>query len=97
MLSTINVKRNRRLLAGVALFVCAMRVIDLVWLIVPSFDQNEKAFVASVPLFAYLVYAVAIVGIGGLWLATFLWRLSSRPMLPSYIPEGGVHGETAHA
>src|SRR5262249_52929619 len=34
-----NLKRDRRGLAAVALLVLAMRIIDVVWLIVPAFGQ----------------------------------------------------------
>jgi hypothetical protein len=37
----------------------------------------------------------ALVGVGGVWLATFLWQLQRRPLLPihdPYLPEVAQHG-----
>jgi len=38
---------------------------------------------------------VAPIGLGGLWLATFVWQLRGRPLLPLYDPalqEAREHG-----
>jgi hypothetical protein len=38
---------------------------------------------------------VAPIGIGGLWLAFFLWRLQQKPLLPQHDPrfqEAPAHG-----
>jgi hypothetical protein len=93
LLMSLGVKRDRQSLLRVALLVCVMRVVEMIWLVLPAFDRAGE----PVPPVAYLVYAGALVGVGGLWVATFLWQLGRRPLLPTYSPEEAVHGEAAHA
>jgi hypothetical protein len=87
LLLMADLKRNRAALAGVALLVLAMRVVDLTWLIVPAFRPDE--------VFPYLFLELAaLVGVGGLWLWVFLRELRRRPLLPLHAPaeEGSHHG-----
>jgi len=66
-------KRNRRSLAAIAWLLIAMRLLDVVWLVVPPFEPAG-------PLVSWLDVA-ALVGVGGLWLAVFGWQLGARPLL----------------
>jgi hypothetical protein len=97
LLMSFDVKRNRRSLAAVALLVCVMRVFDLLWLIVPAFGNGHEGYAPEFPPYAFVVYAGAIAGVGGLWFAVFLWQLGQRPLLPTFSPEEAAHGEAAHA
>jgi hypothetical protein len=93
LLLSANLKRDRRGLAGVALLVLAMRVVDDVWLIVPALGQASPA--ASAPGAAgALLYPACLVGLGGLWLGVFLWQVRQRPLLPVHAPptEEAHHG-----
>ncbi len=89
LLMSFDVKRNRARLASVALLVCLMRVVDVCWLLIPAFGEKQSAGVGP-----WVLYPAAIVGVGGLWLGTFLWQLGRRPLLPTY-PDmtEAAHGE----
>lgn len=67
-------KRSSRALVRVAALVLALRFVDMVWLIVPAFHPGELTL-------DWLDF-VAPLGIGGLWLACFLWVLEGQPLLP---------------
>jgi hypothetical protein len=69
-----DVKRRARWLAGVAIALGVMRVIDTWWFVTPAFDVPH-------PVPHWLDLAT-LVGIGGLWLAVFFRRLAGRPLLP---------------
>jgi hypothetical protein len=67
------VKRNPGTLAAVALLVLVMRCADLYWMIIPTFQSTV------VPPW---VFPALIAGIGGIWLAVYVWRLAAYPLLP---------------
>lgn len=96
LLLSTDVKRNRGRLAGVALLVVVMRVVDLLWLIVPAFGHGHAEGAAShgMPFFGRVMYLAALAGNGGLWLGVYLWQLDRWPLLPEYKPyaEGAAHG-----
>ena len=66
-------KRNARVLAGLALFLLAMRYVDYTWLIVPAF--RPQGFEPS------WVDAVAPLALGGLWIGLFVRNLRGRPLV----------------
>lgn len=72
-----DVKRSRKLIAVVAGWMIAMRVLDLFWLTQPEFSASpfEK------PL-ALLLDLAVILGLGGLWFWLFAMQLKRRPLLP---------------
>ncbi len=74
-----DANRNPRILAAVALLVVAMRLVDLFWLIRPAFSSGR--------LRLHWMDVAAPVGIGGVWLAVFLWQLLERPLLARNDPE----------
>ena len=89
-----GLEATRRLVV-VALLVLAMRVVDQVWLIVPAFQHDRGIEEPSMPAVSILLYAAALVGVGGLWLGVFLWQVRQRPLLPLTQPasgEGAQHG-----
>jgi hypothetical protein len=79
-----DVKRNRHTLMRVAGLVLVMRAVDLYWLIMPTRPAADASEVS--PLMPSWTDVVAPVGIGGIWLASFLGQLQQRPLLPSYDP-----------
>ena len=89
-----SANRNPRLLASVASLVVAMRLVDVFWLVRPVFSQAGEAPVTARFQIHWLDFAAAI-GIGGLWLAVFLWQLEERPLLPVNDPEFAM--ASAHA
>ncbi len=76
-------KRQGRVLAMAAAWVLAMHWLDLVWLIIPaSIDVKVKSSQPQVPWGTVLLSLAALAGIGGIWVAAFLWRLKSWPLVP---------------
>jgi len=67
-----HLKRRIEILWNVALWILFMRLIDLFWIIKPVFSEN---------LALHWMDIAAVVGIGGLWLAAFIWQLKRRPSL----------------
>jgi hypothetical protein len=91
LLLSVDLKRSRRGLAGVALLVVMMRIVELLWLIVPAFGHGEETAMGVV------LYPAALAGVGGLWLGFYLWQVRRWPLLPEYNPEeAGEHGQVAH-
>jgi hypothetical protein len=81
-----DVKENRRLLAGVAIGVLVMRWVDAYWHVEPAFSPEY--------LTLHWLDVTATVGIGGVWLAVFLWQFGRRPLLPvrdPYLTEALAH------
>jgi len=73
LLLSRDLKRNFKLLAGIAIFVLFMRMVDLYWLVAPDFRQGFGL--------SWMDIAVPI-GMGGIWLAYFLIQLGKRPLMP---------------
>lgn len=67
-------KRTIPALAALCVYFLALRLVDLFWIIVPSFTTQRLLQHAAVDLLAWL-------GIGGIWLAVFFYVLARRPML----------------
>jgi hypothetical protein len=67
-------KESPQKLAMLAVLILAMRVVDVIWLIEPSY--NREHFHLS------WMDIVAPLGMGGLWLATFAWQLQKRSLVP---------------
>ena len=51
-----------------------MRLLDLFWIIVPNFHPEKIS--------VHWMDAAATLGIGGIWIAAFIWQLKSRALLP---------------
>lgn len=71
-------KRRGRALAVVAGLVVGMRLVDLFWVVQPTFHPQGLAI--------HWMDVAAPIGIGGLWVAVFLRQLKSRPLLPQLDP-----------
>lgn len=70
-----GVKQNILLLAGVAALLLIMRVLDLLWTIVPAFHADAwRTALSDIAVF---------VALGGLWLGYFFHRLRLRLVLSS--------------
>jgi hypothetical protein len=81
-------KRSSQKLALLAVLILAMRIVDVIWLIEPSF--NREHFHLS------WMDVVAPIAIGGLWLTTFAWQLQKRSLMPINDPQL-EQALTAHA
>jgi hypothetical protein len=90
MLLSRDLKRNARLLAGVAGLVLLMRLVDLFWIVAPKADKTQFE-----PAGLWL-YFVAPIGLGGIWLWYFATQLKKRPLLPlndPYLEDALEHGK----
>lgn len=74
-----RLKRSIQALAVVALFLLVMRFIDTFWLIAPEFEASGTV--------VHWLDIVVTLGIGGIWLALFIWLLKRRPFFPVNAPE----------
>lgn len=82
-------KRDAGKLVLIAVLILVMRLFDLLWTIAPSFT-GEHFHISWMDV-------VAPIGIGGLWLATFAWALSKRPLIPINDPQFETVLEQKHA
>ncbi|HVV00869.1 MAG TPA: hypothetical protein VHH88_05870 [Verrucomicrobiae bacterium] len=73
-----SVKKRVASLGALAALLFLMRMVDMYWLVMPSF--HEKGLVVHWMDFA------AIIGVGAVWAAFFLWRLMAAPLLPVHDP-----------
>jgi hypothetical protein len=78
LLLSRGLTKKGRALAAVAGGILVMRVVDLFWLIEPTF--HEKTY--GIPWGALWMYLALPVAMGGLWMWMFLGQLKSRPLLP---------------
>jgi hypothetical protein len=79
LLLPASANRNPRILGAVAGLVLAMRLVDVFWLTEPAFAEGRFR--------VHWMDLVLPIGIGGIWLAAFLWQLGKRPLLPLNDPE----------
>ncbi len=96
LLLSRDLKRHGKLLSRVAMIVIAMRLVDLIWLISPSFGAHGPAGEGhtgfSIPIH-WMDIAIPL-GLAGLWLFLFARQLRSRPLLPvndPYFKEAFAH------
>ena len=68
-----DLKRSNTL-ALVAVYIIAIRFVDLFWLMGP---RNGHA----APALSWMNFVTPL-AVGGLWIAIFIWQLGSRPLLP---------------
>ena len=71
-------KRRKQVVSAIAVAVVVMRLVDLMWLIVPAHEPTVHV---------HWLDLVTLAGIGGLWLAGFSKQLRKRPLLPLGDPE----------
>lgn len=79
MLLSRGLKKSSQKLALLAALILAMRIIDVIWLVEPTYSRGDFVF-------NWMDY-VAPIAIGGLWLATFAWQLQKRPLMPINDPQ----------
>jgi hypothetical protein len=72
------VKKNPTRLRTLALWIIVMRMLDVFWIVEPAFRQRG--------LEVYWTDLAALIGLGGIWLAYFIWNLKARPLLASHDP-----------
>jgi hypothetical protein len=94
MLLMRNIKRNLRWIQGVAVLIIVMHTLDMIWLILPSQFEDPLDPKIHVPMIQLLLAFVAIIGVGGIFVATLAWQLSRRPM--SLVNDPAVLNALAH-
>jgi hypothetical protein len=72
------IKKHPSRLRTLALWIIVMRMLDVFWIVAPAFRQRGLEF--------YWSDLFALVGLGGVWLALFIFNLKSRPLLASHDP-----------
>ena len=78
-------KDDLRRLSRIAVFLLATCFINLLWQIVPAPLPEGLAEVRRLGLgqgLDVLAAVVALVGVGGVWVAMFLWELKKMPLVP---------------
>ena len=80
-------KRNVRTLVWLAVWLMFMRLVDLFWMIEPTFHPQLHVTVWDI---------VVPIGIGGLWMTYFFHNLKGRPLLPLHDPHSREILEPAH-
>ena len=74
-----GVKRRAKTVGMIALWILAVRAVDLFWLVRPEFPQTGFAL--------HWLDLTLAVGLGGVWLGVFARQLKTRPLLPLGEPE----------
>ena len=70
-------KRRSHVLAGIAVLVLLVRLLDLLWMVTPVFRHSFHL---------HWLDGAAWVGLTGVWLVAFFRQLSARPPLPLHDP-----------
>jgi hypothetical protein len=84
LLLSRDVKRNPRVLGGIATWMFAVRLLDLYWIVGPDLESHGHH---AVPLVLHWQDVAAPLGIGGLWLFLYARELRKRTLLPEGEPE----------
>ena len=82
-----GLKRDPGRLIIVALLVIVMRMVDLIWMLVPALHGPNWVWLDAIALLAF----------GGLWLGLFTWQLSKRALIPINDPQFESTLEQMHA
>jgi len=69
-----GIKRRVFAIATLSALLFIVHIVDTYWLVMPSLHQDGIAI-------SWMDFTAPI-GVGGLWVAWFLWRLKSAPLLP---------------
>jgi hypothetical protein len=81
-----NVKRRTPSLLIIAGLVLLMRLVDMYWMVLPAFGGGNARLT--------WMNVVLPFGMGGIWLAYFIWQLQRLPILPAHDPRR--EGESKH-
>jgi hypothetical protein len=84
-----GVKRRLHLLSIVSGMLVVLTLVDVYWLVVPAFQSKRSAPRLHPSDF------FAVIGIGGIWVGTYIWQLKKMPLLPLHDPrfEGALQHE----
>ena len=102
LLLTTDIKRHRDRLALVCCLLLVMRVVDTLWLIVPSYEipaiaEKMSKYSTEAGSWGPILYPAAILGIGGVWLGLYFMQLQRMTLVPTFNPkEAASHGAATH-
>ena len=84
-----GVKRQLHVLSALTGMMVVLTLVDVYWLVVPGF-QSERSGPRLHPS-----DLLAVIGIGGIWVGTYIWQLKKMPLLPLHDPrfEGALQHE----
>ncbi len=80
MLLMKDIKKYANRLIVVAMLLLVMRLVDVTWLISPSYGGHGHEWHLNPFDFA------AGIGFAGVWMVYFIWNLKQTPLLPEYDP-----------
>jgi hypothetical protein len=75
LLLSADLKKRPRTLARVAWFIVAIRLVDLIWLVAPNFNQGGGSPVS-------LANVGIPIGFAGIWVFLFAAQLKKYPLFP---------------
>jgi len=81
LLLSRSVKRKAAVLTAIAGLVVLARLVDLFWLVKPAFNPSQFS--------VHWLDLVIPFGLGGVWIAVFIWQLKTKPLLAVYDPRIG--------
>ena len=70
-----RVKEDRRSMGAVAGLILAMQVLFMYFQVIPVFETSS--------IFQHWIDVVMPIGVGGIWLGSFLWLMMRQPLLPN--------------
>jgi hypothetical protein len=99
-----DLKRRSASLAGIAVLILAVHLIDLMWLILPARVREPVTTAgfnpdaAQIPWLSVLFVLLTTAALGAVWVATYLTVLSRKPLVPPNDPAhdrlpGVLHAE----
>ena len=77
LLLSRDLKRRPHMLARVAWFIIAIRLVDLIWLVAPNFNPNTGGFMPVT-----LANIGVPLALAGVWLVLFAQQLGRLPLVP---------------
>jgi hypothetical protein len=75
-----RVKRRLESLSRLALWMMVVTLVDVYWLVVPAFPNMRSGPHVS------LIDIFAVIGIGGIWVGSYMVQLKKMPLLPLHDP-----------
>ena len=90
LLLSRRTKRRVRALVALGIMIMVIHLFEMFWRVMPSFHPEG--------LTVHWLDLAAPLGIGGVWVAAFIWLLKGRPLVPQYelrdarLREAAEHG-----
>ena len=92
LLLSRGTKRKAPIISRLAGLIFFMRLVDLFWLVAPAFHHSS--------FHLHWLDLAGPIGIGGIWIAAFIWQLQKRPLIPLHDARleaiGGHEQEACH-